>query len=174
MQYVYRFEHNTYFKGTAGIKDIIPVEVSEFWYGVLTALDRAERNNERRETRRHQSYETLEQADDYLIPPQLADAEKNPENALLTEEERQVYFALYDKILRRTGILTHKQFTAFTCRALCDMSFKDAAYHMRFECGTQITEQGAKKHYYNAIKKLRKLFRKEYEKLKNFLKTGYF
>lgn len=152
MQYVYRFEHNAYCKRKIDIKDAVSIEVSEYWYGVLTALDRTERNNKRRETRRHQSYETLELLDEYLIPPQLTNSDENPESVLLTEEERRAYFALYDKILRQAGVLTHKQFTAFTCRALCDMTFRDTAYHMRFECGAPVTEQGAKKHYYSAVK----------------------
>lgn len=171
MNYTYKFDHNRYFKrNKAGILDIVTIEVDEYWYDILTALDKQEYNHERRETRRHQSYEVLEQLDDYLIPKQIYSGELSPEDVAIEKERRAAYYTLYDKILRQCGFLTYKQFTAFQLRALCDMPFKNIAYHMRFECQMNENEESAKKHYYNAIKKLRERFKSDYEELLRSLK----
>lgn len=171
MNYTYKFDHNQYFKrNRAGISNKVTIEVDEYWYNVLTKLDKEEYNNNHRETRRHQSYETLELLDDYLIPKQLYNDEHSPENELMIKERRDACYKLYDKILRGCGFLTKKQFAAFQYRLLCDMKFDEVAYSMRFECLMNENESSAKKHYYAAIKRLKEYFMDDYIKLQNFLK----
>lgn len=128
MNYTYKFDRNLYFKrNKAEIPDIVTIEVGEYWWGILTALDKQEYYHERRETRRRQSYEVLEQLADYLIPKQLYSSELSPEDAAVEKELRTAYYVLYNKILRQCGFLTYKQFMVFQLRALCDMPFKNIA-----------------------------------------------
>lgn len=90
MNYNYKFDYNKYNKRSqANIPDTVAIEVDEYWYGVLTALDKYEKNNERAETRRHVSYEVLEQLDDFLIPKQLYSDENSLENELVNKERRE-------------------------------------------------------------------------------------
>lgn len=171
MRYTYKFAYNKYNKRSqAIIPDTVAIEVDEYWYNILTALDKYEKNNERAETRRHVSYEVLEQLDDFLIPKQLYSDEKSPENELVNKERRDTCYVLYDKILRQCGFLTSKQYAAFIYRALCDMKFDEVAYAMRFECQMNENESSAKKHYYAAIKRLRTQFADEYIQLQKRLK----
>jgi hypothetical protein len=135
---------------------------------VLKELDRQEYNNSRTETRRHIVF-------DERNPKQLISEENNP-LSMITEDEyakakAEAYYTLYDKILRDTGILTPKQQAAFTYRVLCQMPFKDVAFSMRFECRMNESENSAKKHFYNAARKIREHFQKEYDELKIFLRN---
>lgn len=171
MNYIYKFTYNKYNKRSqANIPDTVLIEVDEYWYDILTALDKYGKNNERAETRRHVSYEVLEQLDDFLIPKQLYSDENSPENELVNKERREACYVLYDKILRQCGFLTPKQYAAFIYRALCDMKFDEVAYAMRFECQMNENESSAKKHYYAAIKRLRAQFGDDYIQLQNRLK----
>lgn len=168
--YVYKFDYKAFNPTSeAGILDFVRVDLDEFWRGVLKELDRLEYNNDHKETRRHVSYEKQEQLNEFLIPKELSTDENNPLNALLAKERREAYYVLYDKILRNINFLTKKQFAAFTYRVLCQASFKDVAYFMRFECQMNENEQSAKKHFYNAAKKIREHYMDDYKKLiKNF------
>jgi hypothetical protein len=149
------------------IPDKAEVEVSEYWYAVLKELDRQEYNNSHAETRRHIVFDEK--------PPKQLCEETNPLFMITGEEytkaKAEVYYTLYDKILRGTGILTPKQQAAFTYRVLCQMPFKDVAFSMRFECQMNESENSAKKHFYNAARKIRKHFQKEYDELKIFLRN---
>lgn len=171
MNYFYKFDYNKYNKRSqANIPDTVAIEVDEYWYGVLTALDKYEKNNERAETRRHVSYEVLEQLDDFLIPKQLYSDENSPENELVYKERRETCYVLYDKILRQCRFLTPKQYATYIYRALCDMKFDEVAYAMLFECQMNESESSAKKHYYAAIKRLCAQFGDDYIQLQNRLK----
>jgi hypothetical protein len=164
--YTYNFEYGIY-NTNAGISDTAAIEVDGYWHGVLKELDRAEYNDAHRENRRHVSYERLELLDDYLIPQQLFTDDNNPAYRLSDKAKRKAYFVMYDKILRGAGILTEKQFQAFQYRLLCDAPFGQVAYFMRFDfLPANESISLAKKHYYAAIKKLRKRFMPDYKKLK--------
>lgn len=170
--YTYRFDHAHYHKGSkAGVKDIVQVAVSPYWFAILKELDRLEYNDWHRENRRHVSYEKLELLDDYLVPNDLLSQGNNPSDLLIEKEITDEFFNLYDKILRGTKILTRKQHIAFELRALCGASFQFVAYHMRFACQMNENEQSAKKHFYSAIKKIREQYSEDYKKLQDFLEN---
>ena len=155
-----------------GIPEIVIIELDEYWYGILEEQDRLEANNQRNESRKHISYEKLDRLDEFLIPKELYDMQ-NPVSILAENERREAVYKLYDKILRGSGRLTERQFQAFQYRVLCRMPFEQVAYAMRFDFPPNESVQLAKKHYYNAIKKLRKLYIKDYKTLrkKYFRKT---
>jgi hypothetical protein len=150
------------------IPDRAEIEVSEYWYAVLKVLDRQEYNNGHAETRRHIVF-------DERNPKNLCNEENNPLFIMMEEEytkaKAEAYYTLYDKILRGTAILTPKQQAAFTYRVLCQMPFKNVAYSMRFECRMNESDNSAKKHFYNAARKIREHFQKDYDRLKIFLRN---
>ena len=169
--YTYYFDLKRYERRRKGMLDrtYIPakveIEVNEYWYGVLKELDRQEYNDWHRENRRHVSYEKLERLNDFLIPKQFYTDDDNPVTILMNPEKLEAKFRLYDKILRGTGILSERQFQAFQYRALCEMPFDQVAYAMRFDFPTNeniaLVEERielAKKHYYNAIRKLKRRY----------------
>ncbi|GHV04086.1 hypothetical protein FACS1894211_16720 [Clostridia bacterium] len=178
MKYVYRFDYIRYNgKSKAYIPDTVEIEANSRWYAILKELDRRERNSDRAETRRHIGYEKLELLDDYLIPKELYSDGNDPVNVLTDRDYTQArsgaYYNLYDKILRKSGgILTDKQFQAFQYRALCEVPFEQAAYFMKFDFLPMSDNIPlAKKHYYAAVRKIRKYFTDDYKRLKNFFQN---
>ena len=130
-EYTYKFERGQYV-APDDVPDIAAIQVDEYWHSVLKELDRIEYNDWHRENRRHQSYEDLEELDDFLIPKDYYSDINNPIYALLDEERLEAAWILYDKILRGTGKLTSRQLQAFQYRlSRCNNGMRKYRYLSR-------------------------------------------